>query len=868
MAVSITTQNITDVNTLYVALFGRAADGVGLGYWARELAGSDTVAAKSLATVANTMFNLDAARSYYPSALTNKEIVDAFYLKVLGRASDAVGSAYWLAALNKAGATPGSVIVDMVAAATNWKPTGLPADAATDAAGTISKNLFANKVAVSTYAGSKNLSIAAAEQVLVGVTDAAATVTAARAATDTLASNSSGSTFTLTTNVDTYTGTSGNDIFIGDAATITSSDQVNGGAGTDTIRIYSLAAAADVPALSNVEIVELYDAAAPGNALDLSGVTAMTNLRLSNATTADNYTIGATVAVQLDGMDDGEAVTLTSTATDTTADLTITNMGTIAGAGVTVNANGAAITTINISVSGTVAAGTDSDITLTSTGTESTVNVTGSGALALTALNASVVTLNASAHTGPLTAVMGAATAASTITTGSGADTVTATAAVDYTINLGAGNDTLTTADAAGELTVTDTINGGDGTDVLSIVSAEAAELDDGTTADAAVLARITNFERLRISDAVGANLDLTALGYNFLSVTTALGADRTVTVANNFTIESRLAGNQANEYIVSMTGASAAGSNSDTINITMNADLAEDSAFTASFDLAGINIVNITANDRGTTAADTDGLGDEGYTIDLAGQTAGNSASIKTVNITGTQAVSYTVNAATTALETIDASGNAATALGLGGIVTVVATAYAGLQGLVIKGGAGRDVLTGSALNDAISGGAGADTITGGDGQDTLTGGAGADTFAFGVADMDAAPSATVFEVITDYAKGSDIIDQTVGALVVIAGSTASSGVGAIAANGLVTFNANDNTLALRIVATEAGINASGAAAVRQFAVFEFGSDSYVFISGGTDGITAEDTLIKLTGVSGLTATDLTASTGNLILS
>jgi hypothetical protein len=63
MAVSITTQNITDVNTLYVALFGRAADGVGLGYWARELAGSDTVAAKSLATVANTMFNLDAARS-------------------------------------------------------------------------------------------------------------------------------------------------------------------------------------------------------------------------------------------------------------------------------------------------------------------------------------------------------------------------------------------------------------------------------------------------------------------------------------------------------------------------------------------------------------------------------------------------------------------------------------------------------------------------------------------------------------------------------------------------------------------------------------------------------------------------------------
>ena len=103
---------------------------------------------------------------------------------------------------------------------------------------------------------------------------------------------------------------------------------------------------------------------------------------------------------------------------------------------------------------------------------------------------------------------------------------------------------------------------------------------------------------------------------------------------------------------------------------------------------------------------------------------------------------------------------------------------------------------------------------------------------------------------------------------MVVIAGSTASSGVGAIAANGLVTFNAADSTLALRIIATEAGINASGGAAVRQFAVFEFSSDSYVFISGGNDGITAEDTLIKLTGVTGLTATDLTSSAGNLILS
>jgi hypothetical protein len=621
----------------------------------------------------------------------------------------------------------------------------------------------------------------------------------------------------------------------------------------------------------------LYDAAAPGNALDLSGVADMTTLKLSNATTTDNYTIGAAVKVQLDGMADGETVTLTSTATDTTADLEVTNMGTIAGAGVTVNADGAAITTINISATGTVAAGTDSDITLASTGTESTVNVTGSGALALSALNASVTTLNASAHTGPLTAVMGAATAASTITTGSGNDTVTATAAVNYTINLGAGNDTLTTADAAGELTIADTINGGDGTDVLEIASAEAANLDDGTAADAAVLAKITNFEKLRISNAVGADLDLTALGYNTLQVTTALAADRTLTVGSNFTIESRLAADQGAgfDYILSMTGAGAAGSNSDTVNILLNADLAENSAFATTFDLAGINIVNITASDRGTTAADTDGLGDDGYTINLAGGTAGNSASIKTVNITGTQALSYTIDAATTALETVDASGTTATAAGLGGIVTIDATAFAGLQGLVIKGGAGRDVLTGSLLDDAISGGAGNDTINGLVGNDVLTGGAGTDTFQLtaGVASFTGgAPSATVWEEITDYALGVDRIDETVAALTLSADASTTFAVAGTAAisltTGIATFNAADDTLAERIAAVNAGL-AAGTEATNQFAIFEFSGSTYVYIYDDTaDTVAAEDGLIKLTGVTGVTAIDLTTSTGNLILS
>jgi len=685
-----------------------------------------------------------------------------------------------------------------------------------------------------------------------------------------------GQVFTLTTNIDVSSGTSGNDTFIGEAAAILSADQVSGGNGTDTMKIYSLAAATDVPTLSGVEIVELYDAAAPGNALDLSSVTEMTTLVLDNATTTDNYTIGAAVATTVRGMADGESVTLTSTATDATADITITNMGTIAGAGVTINADGAAIKTINLVSSGTVAAGTDSDVTLASTGTETAVNVSGSGDLAISGLNASVVTLNAASFSGNLTATLGATTTTTAITSAAGNDKITATAAVDYNISLGGGNDVLTIADAAGELTVNDTISGGDGSaDVLAISSAEAENLDDGTAADTAVLARVTGFEILRVTDAIAGAIDLTALGYNHLQATTALGADRTLTVGSNFTFESRLAGNIGNDYIISMTGASAAGSNSDTITLRMNADLTENDARTASFDLAGINIVNIQALDSGSTVADTDGSGDEGYTIDLAGATAGNSASIKTVNISGTQAVSYTVNAATTALETIDGSAVTTTSGGVAGNLTIDATAYVGLQGLVIKGGGGLDTLTGSAgLGDLITGGAGADTINGLTGSDILTGGAGADSFNFTVAASytGGAPSATVFEEITDYQKGVDIINETAAAFTISTDASTASTVAGTAAlsltTGIATFNGADDTLAEKIAAVNAAL-AAGTEATNQIAIFEHSGSTYVYVYEDTaDTVAALDGLIKLTGITGISSVDLTTSTGNLILS
>lgn len=660
-----------------------------------------------------------------------------------------------------------------------------------------------------------------------------------------------GQTFILTTGLDNLTGTSENDTFLADAASASTGDQVAGGAGTDTFKLYDGAGSTDIPTISGVEVFDLIGFT---TATDFSSYSDLATLKLDNATTAQTFNTAAAVKHELKGMTDAETITLVTSAADTTFDIAVTDMGTIAGAGVTVNADGAAVTTINITATGTVAAGTDSDITLASTGTETTVNVAGAGDLALTGLATSVVTVNASTATGNLTIASGANTAATTITTGSGNDTVTANAAVNYTIDLGAGNDTLTTSDAAGELTSADSIKGGDGTDTLAMVSAEWEALDDGDTADAAVLAKVTGFEQIQITDALAGNLNMGNLGYNYLQVTTALGADRTISgVTSGFTFESRLNAAAANDYIITMTGATDAGTSTDTINLKLNADLTVNDQMNAiSFDLAGINIVNISANDRVTTSnPDTDANGEEGYTVDLAGNTAANSSNITTVNVTGAMQVAYTVNAATAALATFD--GSAST-----GEIEFTGTAFAGTQGIVIKGGSKADTIIGSALADVIDGGAGNDAITGGVGADVMTGGAGTDTFMFANT-ATGLPSATAFDTITDFAKGVDIIDGPV-ALTISLSGTATAGTAAINAEGIASFNVADTTLAQKLTAVAAGVEVATATTAGDIAIFEHDGASYVFITDATAGLSATDVLIKLTGVTGLTDSTITA--------
>ena len=217
MAVSVSPQNRVDVSDLYVALFGRAPDGEGLGYWSNELASG-----KTLVQVADAMFNTAPARAFYPTFQTNSEIINSFYTNVLGRSADTQGAAYWTAELNKPTATPGSVITQLIAAVKNFAPSGKPADATSDAAGTASKTLFLNKESLALAYGLSNGSIEGATNALTG------------------AANS----INLTVAADVLNGTSGKDMFTANVLqnamgsqvnSLGSGDKLNGGGGADTL---------------------------------------------------------------------------------------------------------------------------------------------------------------------------------------------------------------------------------------------------------------------------------------------------------------------------------------------------------------------------------------------------------------------------------------------------------------------------------------------------------------------------------------------------------------------------------------------------------------------------------------------------------
>ena len=161
---------ITNLVELYVASFNRAPDSVGLDYWGSRL--SDGM---SLKDIAKSFFVQPETVAAYPSNMPTSDFVTKVYNNVLSRGPDSGGLNYWVGELNNGHVTKDSFLLAIINGA--MAPTGSAVD----------RQTLANKEAVgehyAIYQGLNN-STAWSKDVMAGVTDQMASVTAANAKAD------------------------------------------------------------------------------------------------------------------------------------------------------------------------------------------------------------------------------------------------------------------------------------------------------------------------------------------------------------------------------------------------------------------------------------------------------------------------------------------------------------------------------------------------------------------------------------------------------------------------------------------------------------------------------------------------------------
>lgn len=149
-------------------------------------------------------------------------------------------------------------------------------------------------------------------------------------------------------------------------------------------------------------------------------------------------------------------------------------------------------------------------------------------------------------------------------------------------------------------------------------------------------------------------------------------------------------------------------------------------------------------------------------------------------------------------------------------------------------RGGKDNDQISGGAGNDLLMGDLGNDTLIGGSGFDTLTGGDGADVFKFGAGD--ATSNGSGFDVISDYADGTDKIALGFSVSAILTGADPASVAAGI---------------------TQAQQLFDGHAGNGEVVALHVGSDTYLFFSS-SGGATVDSVIdVKAAAVSSFDTTD-----------
>ncbi len=691
----------------------------------------------------------------------------------------------------------------------------------------------------------------------------------------------------LTTGTDNVTGTSGNDTINASTglsadgttaiATTNALDKIDGGAGIDTLNIENTGGKNTLTGtVTNVENLTFVGAGNVNNnvAVDVTSFSGTVTLSQTDdtAVSLSNVT-GQTLALNKVAANTTLTAALGATQTSVTlsnaaaagaasfsvagAKLDTVNLTTDKTAGaLTVADTGNTTKTANITASGTAA------VTVNSTALEN-VKISGAGAVTLTAGTAPSKTLDASGSTGGVTYAVDLV--AQQFTGSSAKDTVQF-GATTKAQTLGAGDDAVTMSVAA--LGTGGSIDGGEGTDTISLSAANIATATSNATLGAAFQASISNFEKLGIG-ATGATATVVDAQYiDGITYLVSAGSTTGTLTVNN------MAGNSTFES-TALQGAAVAlnlKDNTGTADV-MNLKFSATDGFTstAAITAAGVETLNITTADTDTTAPTT---------VFTAPITA---AAVKSVVVAGNVGIDLTGLNATT-LTSFDATG--VTATGAAGAVTLVTgnlAADATIKGgagndvlnasaavtktVNIDGGAGNDTITGSATkvntltggdgNDIIVGGSAADTISGGAGNDTITSGAGLDIVDVGAGDdtfvVTANANGNTYASITGMGKGDkiDFIDGTAAgtfttAKITLAGTAAfadflsaaaASTAASTAANGLITW-------------------------------FQYGGDTYLVQDKSTAATFTEgtDQVVKLVGLVDLSTATIDGAITNVL--
>jgi hypothetical protein len=640
-------------------------------------------------------------------------------------------------------------------------------------------------------------------------------------------------TFTLTQNViDNVTGGSGDDIIIGDNNTVSAADQIDGGAGNDTLKMYGSLVTGTVTSVENV-----YFSAIIGD-VDLSAAS-FTNIEFDAATTtaasADVVTVTTGQTVVLDSILDGDAandandkgeVEIASAAAVTAVTVNVQGVGAAAAADdveIDISGTGVATLTIDSSTAANYVGIGNSGSALR------TINVTGSTLFdadenALTA----VTTIDASATTAGVKFNTTGGTQDLTFTGGSGDDTLNVGAGLDAddVLVFGAGTDTLILTAAA--LTAATNVQ------VLEINASTGLErvLSDTAAGDGVAI----DFSKLTSVNAAGVVANTPAAnaanGAGDVALTvTGMSATDTIVIGGNVVGgTSATAGDAAGGDAVSV--ATAANGGSDTINLL----------FTAA------------SNVTGGLGQDDDGADDNNGGDGLAADT------IENINISTSAATSDVVFAKGGAADRgiASADSSASVTVGANATITLTGAGDVNLGTVVSAAGVSADDLTidGSGMtgvltvltgvgNDTITGGTKADSISAGRGTDTITTGAGSDTVNFVADGTNSDSDAAAIDVITDFTAGAGG-DKIAAFSDSVGGTAVTIAYEAITAANQTAIDA-DTTLTAAV--TQAFTQLGGAT---EATAFSYDGKTYVAI-GATAGTyaTGDNLVIELTGVS-----------------